>query len=71
MNLEVDSLNFEVGQEKTKMSRKKERSPELEEFDDLACHNAYHLLVHGRPTFHGGLPYVAVVWQVNARHHLL
>jgi len=55
------------------MSRKKERSPELEEFDDLASNNAYHLLVHGRPIFHGlcGLPYVAVVWHVDARHHLL
>jgi len=53
------------------MSRKRERSPELEEFDDLA--GQLCLSLAGRPTFHRlcDLPYVAVVWQVDARHHLL
>ena len=58
-------------QEKTKMSTKRERSPELKEFDDLAS------VMQASPTFvfqlHGlcSLPYIAVVWQVTARHHLL
>ena len=53
------------------MSRKRERSPELEEFDDLDS------VMRVSPTFvfqfHVlcGLSYVAVVWQVATRHHLL